>query len=156
MTWYKCVAQAVLLMCGCCQRLDHGKSNAIRNCEGACRRGVPGNKPKHHRCNSTRHCKDTHTDTTSRRHIPNHNNDFNILVVWACATHNFITTAFKAAWQMHCLTTPQNCKCGCTWCRCCRYAWPPWPNGQGVGLLIRRLRARVPQGVNISGQKSVG
>ena len=24
---------------------------------------------------------------------------------------------------------------------------PPWPNGQGVGLLIRRLRARVPQGV---------
>ena len=25
--------------------------------------------------------------------------------------------------------------------------WPPWPNGQGVGLLIRRLRARVPQGV---------
>ena len=25
--------------------------------------------------------------------------------------------------------------------------WPPWPNGQGVGLLIRRLRVRVPQGV---------
>ena len=25
--------------------------------------------------------------------------------------------------------------------------WPPWPNGQGVGPLIRRLRARVPQGV---------
>ena len=24
---------------------------------------------------------------------------------------------------------------------------PPWPNGQGVGPLIRRLRARVPQGV---------
>ena len=24
---------------------------------------------------------------------------------------------------------------------------PPWPNGQGVGLLIRRLRVRVPQGV---------
>ena len=24
--------------------------------------------------------------------------------------------------------------------------WPPWPNGQGVGLLIRRLRVRVPQG----------
>ena len=24
---------------------------------------------------------------------------------------------------------------------------PPWPNGQGVGLLIRRLRAQVPQGV---------
>ena len=24
---------------------------------------------------------------------------------------------------------------------------PPWPNGQGVGLLIRRLWARVPQGV---------
>ena len=24
---------------------------------------------------------------------------------------------------------------------------PPWPNGQGVGLPIRRLRARVPQGV---------
>jgi hypothetical protein len=23
----------------------------------------------------------------------------------------------------------------------------PWPNGQGVGLLIRRLRVRVPQGV---------
>ena len=23
---------------------------------------------------------------------------------------------------------------------------PPWPNGQGVGLLIRRLRVRVPQG----------
>ena len=26
-------------------------------------------------------------------------------------------------------------------------ARPPWPNGQGVGLLLRRLRARVPQGV---------
>ena len=24
---------------------------------------------------------------------------------------------------------------------------PPWPNGLGVGLLIRRLRVRVPQGV---------
>ena len=24
---------------------------------------------------------------------------------------------------------------------------PPWPNGQAVGLLIRRLRVRVPQGV---------
>ena len=24
---------------------------------------------------------------------------------------------------------------------------PPWPNGQGVGLLIRRLRFRAPQGV---------
>ena len=24
---------------------------------------------------------------------------------------------------------------------------PPWTNGQGVGLLIRRLRVRVPQGV---------
>ena len=24
---------------------------------------------------------------------------------------------------------------------------PPWPSGQGVGLLIRRLRAQVPQGV---------
>lgn len=28
-----------------------------------------------------------------------------------------------------------------------QHAGPPWPNGQGVGLLIRRLRARVPQGV---------
>ena len=26
---------------------------------------------------------------------------------------------------------------------------PPWPNGQGVGPLIRRLRVRVPQGVSI-------
>ena len=26
---------------------------------------------------------------------------------------------------------------------------PPWPNGQGVGLLIRRLRVRVPQGVSL-------
>ena len=26
---------------------------------------------------------------------------------------------------------------------------PPWPNGQGVGLLIRRLRVQVPQGVPI-------
>ena len=26
-------------------------------------------------------------------------------------------------------------------------AGPPWPNGQGVGLLTRRLRVRVPQGV---------
>ena len=25
---------------------------------------------------------------------------------------------------------------------------PPWPNGQGVGPLIRRLRVRVPQGVH--------
>ena len=24
--------------------------------------------------------------------------------------------------------------------------WPPWPNGQGIGLLIRRLWVRVPQG----------
>ena len=24
---------------------------------------------------------------------------------------------------------------------------PPWPNGQGVGPLIRRLQVRVPQGV---------
>ena len=24
---------------------------------------------------------------------------------------------------------------------------PPWPNGQGVGLLIRRLWVQVPQGV---------
>jgi hypothetical protein len=29
-------------------------------------------------------------------------------------------------------------------------AKPPWPNGQGVGLLIRRLRARVPQGVALA------
>ena len=29
----------------------------------------------------------------------------------------------------------------------CHLCLPPWPNGQGVGLLIRRLRARVPQGV---------
>ena len=27
---------------------------------------------------------------------------------------------------------------------------PPWPNGQGVGLLIRRLRVRVPQGVSFT------
>ena len=26
---------------------------------------------------------------------------------------------------------------------------PPWPNGQSVGLLIRKLRVRVPQGVLI-------
>ena len=32
------------------------------------------------------------------------------------------------------------------WPRCAVEA-PPWPNGQGVGLLIRRLRVRVPQGV---------
>ena len=25
---------------------------------------------------------------------------------------------------------------------------PPWPNGQGVGLLIRRLRVRVTQGMH--------
>ena len=24
---------------------------------------------------------------------------------------------------------------------------PPWPHGQGIGLLIRRLRARIPQAV---------
>ncbi len=33
---------------------------------------------------------------------------------------------------------PQQCQCR---------SQPPWPNGQGVGLLIRRLRVRVPQGV---------
>ncbi len=33
--------------------------------------------------------------------------------------------------------------------------WPPWPNGQGVGLLIRRLRVRVPQGVQL-GRVPVG
>jgi hypothetical protein len=33
-------------------------------------------------------------------------------------------------------------------CSChIRNMWPPWPNGQGVGLLIRRLWVRVPQGV---------
>ncbi len=26
----------------------------------------------------------------------------------------------------------------------------PWPNGQGVGLLIRRLWARVPQGMSLT------
>ena len=31
-----------------------------------------------------------------------------------------------------------------------RSPWPPWPNGQGVGLLIRRLRVRVPQGVEVT------
>ena len=30
---------------------------------------------------------------------------------------------------------------------------PPWPNGQGVGLLIRRLRVRVPQGVLLLAQE---
>ena len=29
-------------------------------------------------------------------------------------------------------------------------AKPPWPNGQGVGPLIRRLRVRVPQEVRMS------
>ena len=29
-----------------------------------------------------------------------------------------------------------------------KLTWLPWPNGQGVGLLIRRLRVRVPQGVH--------
>ena len=31
--------------------------------------------------------------------------------------------------------------------QCSMFKMPPWPNGQGVGLLIRRLRVRVPQGV---------
>ena len=34
----------------------------------------------------------------------------------------------------------------------CAQPKPPWPNGQGVGLLIRRLRVRVPQGVHYSAQ----
>ena len=33
---------------------------------------------------------------------------------------------------------------------------PPWPNGQGVGLLIRRLRVRVPQGVAMLERMSSG
>ena len=33
---------------------------------------------------------------------------------------------------------------------------PPWPNGQGVGLLIRRLRVRVPQGVYYIANTFVG
>ena len=33
-------------------------------------------------------------------------------------------------------------------CGGAQHAQPPWPNGQGVGLLIRRLRVRVPQGVH--------
>ena len=33
---------------------------------------------------------------------------------------------------------------------------PPWPNGQGVGPLIRRLRVRVPQGVLSLSQVSQG
>ena len=32
-------------------------------------------------------------------------------------------------------------------CICLQHSWPPWPNGQGVGPLIRRLWVRVPQGV---------
>ena len=27
---------------------------------------------------------------------------------------------------------------------------PPWPNGQGAGLLIRRVRVQIPQGVRVS------
>ena len=36
-----------------------------------------------------------------------------------------------------------------SWIRTCELGCqvPPWPNGQGVGPLIRRLRAQVPQGV---------
>ena len=35
------------------------------------------------------------------------------------------------------------------------YSMPPWPNGQGVGFLIRRLRVRVPQGVRLILPRSV-
>ena len=35
----------------------------------------------------------------------------------------------------------------CDQCCLSQHIRPPWPNGQGVGLLIRRLRVRVPQGV---------
>ena len=35
----------------------------------------------------------------------------------------------------------------------CSSQWP-WPNGQGVGLLIRRLRVRVPQGVLLVGGRA--
>ena len=37
------------------------------------------------------------------------------------------------------------------------FAWilqPPWPNGQGVRPLIRRLRARAPQGVLLMGWRA--
>jgi hypothetical protein len=47
--------------------------------------------------------------------------------------------------------------------KCTRLDWqfasvtrlPPWPNGQGVGLLFRRLRVRVPPGVLCSRHASV-
>ena len=35
------------------------------------------------------------------------------------------------------------------------YSMPPWPNGQGVKLLIRRLRVRVPQGVRCILHRSI-
>ena len=37
----------------------------------------------------------------------------------------------------------------------CAKTWPPWPNGQGVGLLIRRLWVRVPQGVFLLDRRSL-
>ena len=45
-----------------------------------------------------------------------------------------------------------------SWIRTCELGCqvPPWPNGQGVGPLIRRLRAQVPQGVETDRGKLLG
>ena len=45
-------------------------------------------------------------------------------------------------------TMPKNSNVICYVHNLRNHALPPWPNGQGVGLLIRRLRVRVPQGVH--------
>ena len=53
--------------------------------------------------------------------------------------HAQATTAADCTHQTQRRTTDMEAKA--------QQTWPPWPNGQGVGLLIRRLRVRVPQGV---------
>jgi hypothetical protein len=53
------------------------------------------------------------------------------------------TSELSRALHFICDHGPQFATCAFNQC-----AWPPWPNGQGVGLLIRRLRVRVPQGVS--------
>ena len=54
----------------------------------------------------------------------------------------------RRAFAHRCMAYETQCAINC--------GLPPWPNGQGVGLLIRRLRVRVPQGVPYCIQRLVG
>ena len=79
------------------------------------------------------------------------------LLIWSqtryrCATHPMLAIATSAivACALQFLTVGLRAMRAIHWQQGSSMCWPPWPNGQGVGLLIRRLRVRVPQGVFVS------